>query len=143
MSFIKEFKEFAVKGNLVELAVAVVMGGAFGKVVTSFIDGMVMPAIGMISGGTDFNDKKIILKAAVAELKNADGTTVAAIPEVAVKWGSFVTVSIEFLIVALVVFMILKTLNNMKMKQEETPAAPPAPSTTDVLLMEIRDALKK
>ncbi|MBL7755484.1 MAG: large-conductance mechanosensitive channel protein MscL [Chitinophagaceae bacterium] len=140
MGFIKEFKEFAIKGNLVDLAVAVVMGGAFGKVVSAFIDGMVMPAIGMLSGGTDFNDKKVILKAAVPELKNADGSVVAAVPEVAIKWGSFVTVAIEFLIVAFVVFIIIKAMNSMKKKQEEAPAGP---SSTDALLMEIRDALKK
>jgi len=140
MGFIKEFKEFALKGNLVDLAVAVVMGGAFGKVVSAFIDGMVMPAIGMLSGGTDFNDKKVILKAAVPEIKNADGSVVAAVPEVAIKWGSFVTVAIEFLIVAFVVFMIIKAMNSMKKKQEEAPAGP---SSTDALLMEIRDALKK
>lgn len=140
MGFIKEFKEFALKGNLVDLAVAVVMGGAFGKVVSAFIDGMVMPAIGMLSGGTDFNDKKVILKAAVPEIKNADGSVVAAVPEVAIKWGSFVTVAIEFLIVAFVVFLIIKAMNSMKKKQEEAPAGP---SSTDALLMEIRDALKK
>jgi len=140
MSFIKEFKEFALKGNLVDLAVAVVMGGAFGKVVTSFIDGMVMPAIGMLTGGTDFNDKKILLKAGTDAIKNADGTTVAAVPEVAIKWGSFVTVAIEFAIVALVVFVIIKALNKMKKKEAEAPAPP---SSTDALLMEIRDSLKK
>ena len=141
MSFIKEFKEFAMKGNLVDLAVAVVIGGAFGKVVSAFIDGMVMPAIGMLTGGTDFNDKKIILKQAVAEIKNADGTKIAAVPEVAIKWGSFVTVAIEFLIIALVVFVMIKALNSMKKKQEA--AAPAGPSSTDALLIEIRDALKK
>jgi large conductance mechanosensitive channel len=140
MSFVKEFKEFALKGNLVDLAIAVVMGGAFGKVVSSFIDGMVMPAVGMLTGGTDFNDKKIILKAAVAEGVGADGSAIAAIPEVAIKWGSFVTVAIEFLIVALVVFMVIKAMNNLKKKQEEAPAGP---SSTDALLMEIRDSLKK
>ena len=141
MGFIKEFKEFALKGNLVDLAIAVVIGGAFGKVITSFIDGMVMPAIGMLTGGTDFNDKKLILKDAVAEIKNADGSAVAAIPEVAIKWGSFVTVTIEFLIVTLVVFMIIKAMN--KMKKEAPAEAPAGPSSTDALLMEIRDALKK
>jgi large conductance mechanosensitive channel len=140
MGFIKEFKEFALKGNLVDLAVAVVMGGAFGKVVTSFIDGMVMPAIGMVTGGTDFNDMKMILKEGVAESKNADGSVIAAVPEVAIKYGSFITVAIEFLVVALVVFMIIKAMNSMKKKQEEAPAGP---SSTDALLMEIRDALKK
>lgn len=140
MGFIKEFKEFALKGNLVDLAVAVVMGGAFGKVVSAFIDGMVMPAIGMLTGGVDFNDMKMILKEGVAESKNADGSVIAAVPEVAIKYGSFITVAIEFLVVALVVFMIIKAMNSMKKKQEEAPAGP---SSTDALLMEIRDALKK
>lgn len=140
MGFIKEFKEFALKGNLVDLAVAVVMGGAFGKVVSSFIDGMVMPAIGMLTGGVDFNDMKIILKEGVAESKNADGSVIAAVPEVAIKYGSFITVTIEFLVVAFVVFMVIKAMNSLKKKQEEAPAGP---SSTDALLMEIRDALKK
>ena len=140
MGFIKEFKEFALKGNLVDLAVAVVIGGAFGKVVSSFIDGMVMPAIGMLTGGVDFNDMKVILKEGVAESKNADGSVIAAVPEVAVKYGSFITVAIEFLVVAFVVFMVIKAMNSMKKKQEEAPAGP---SSTDALLMEIRDALKK
>ncbi|MFZ4754060.1 MAG: large-conductance mechanosensitive channel protein MscL [Chitinophagaceae bacterium] len=140
MGFIKEFKEFALKGNLVDLAVAVVIGGAFGKVVSSFIDGMVMPAIGMLTGGVDFNDMKKVLKEGVAESKNADGSVIAAVPEVAIKYGTFITVAIEFLVVAFVVFMIIKAMNTMKKKQEEAPAGP---SSTDALLMEIRDALKK
>jgi large conductance mechanosensitive channel len=140
MGFIKEFKEFALKGNLVDLAVAVVIGGAFGKVVSSFIDGMVMPAIGMLTGGVDFNNMKKILKEGVAESKNADGSVIAAVPEVAIKYGTFITVAIEFLVVAFVVFMIIKAMNTMKKKQEEAPAGP---SSTDALLMEIRDALKK
>lgn len=140
MSFIKEFKEFALKGNLVDLAIAVVMGGAFGKVVSAFIDGMVMPAIGMLTGGTDFNDKKIILKAGVPEAAQTDGSVVAAIPEVAIQYGSFVTVIIEFLVVAMVVFVVIKAINKMKKQTEE---APEGPSSTDALLMEIRDALKK
>jgi large conductance mechanosensitive channel len=141
MSFIKEFKEFAIKGNLVDLAIAVVMGTAFGKVVSAFIDGMVMPAIGMLTGGTDFNDMKLVLKQGADAVKNADGTTVEAIPEVAVKYGSFITVAIEFLVVALVVFMIIKAINKMKKAEEAAP--PPPPSSTDTLLMEIRDSLKK
>ncbi|HAD33970.1 MAG TPA: large conductance mechanosensitive channel protein MscL [Chitinophagaceae bacterium] len=140
MGFIKEFKEFALNANLVDLAVAVVLGGAFGKVVSSFIDGMVMPAIGMLTGGVDFNDMKVVLKEGIAEAKNTDGSVVAAVPEVAVKYGSFITVAIEFLVVAFVVFMVIKAMNAMKKKQEEAPAGP---SSTDALLMEIRDALKK
>lgn len=115
------------------------MGSAFGKVVSAFIDGMVMPAIGMLSGGTDFNDKKWILKKAVDAVISADGTKTEAIPEVAIKWGSFVTVGVEFLIVAFVVFVVIKAINKLKRKEVETPTA----SSTDSLLMEIRDALRK
>jgi large conductance mechanosensitive channel len=139
MSFIKEFKEFALTGNLIDLSVAVVMGSAFEKMVSSFIDGMIMPAVGMLMGGTDFNDKKWILKKAVDSIVAADGTKTEAIPEVAIKWGSFVTICVEFLIVAFFVFLVIKALNKLKRKQE----AAPAPSSTDTLLMEIRDALKK
>ena len=139
MSFIKEFKDFALTGNLIDLAVAVVMGSAFEKMVSSFIDGMIMPAVGMLMGGTDFNDKKWILKKAVDSIIAADGTKIEALPEVAIKWGSFVTICVEFLIVSFVVFLVIKALNKLKRKQE----AVPAPSSTDILLMEIRDALKK
>lgn len=140
MSFIKEFKEFAVTGNLVDLAVAVVLGGAFGKVVSAFIDGMVMPAVGMLTGGVDFNQMKLILKHEVPAGKAADGSAIAAVPEVAIKYGSFITVAVEFLVVAFVVFLVIKALNQMKRKKAEEPAPP---SSTDALLMEIRDALKK
>ncbi|MBS4043629.1 MAG: large-conductance mechanosensitive channel protein MscL [Chitinophagaceae bacterium] len=132
MGMIKEFKEFALKGNLVDMAIAFVMGGAFGKVTSSFIDGMVMPAVGMLTGGVDFNDMKYVMKAAEGE--NA---------EVAIKYGAFITVAIEFLVVAFVMFMVIKAMNNMKKKEAEAPAAPPEPSSTDKLLAEIRDSLKK
>ena len=132
MGMIKEFKEFALKGNLVDMAIAFVMGAAFGKVTSSFIDGMVMPAIGMLTGGVDFNDMKYVLK--VAEGDNA---------EVAIKYGAFITVAIEFLVVAFVMFMVIKAMNNMKKKEAEAPAAPPEPSSTDKLLAEIRDAVRK
>lgn len=135
---LQEFKEFAIKGNLIDMAVGVVMGGAFGKVVSSFIDGMVMPAIGMLTGGVDFTQKKIILKEAIAA--SADGA-VAAAPEVAVKYGSFISEIITFLVVAAVVFMVIKAIN--KMKKAEAEAAPAAPPVQEVLLSEIRDLLKK
>jgi large conductance mechanosensitive channel len=138
MGFIKEFKEFAATGNFVDLAVGVVMGAAVGKVVSAFIDGMVMPAIGMLTGGVDFSKLVFTLKDAVA----ADATKgVAAAEAVTVKYGAFITQFIEFLIVALVVFMVIKALNKMKKKKAE--AAPAGPSSTDALLMEIRDSLKK
>ena len=133
MGMMKEFKEFALKGNLVDMAIAFVMGGAFGKVTAAFIDGMVMPAVGMLTGGVDFNDMKKVLKAADAE---GNG-------EVAIKYGAFITVAIEFLVVAFVMFMIIKAINNMKKKEAESPAAPPEPSSTDKLLAEIRDAVRR
>ena len=140
MGFIKEFKDFAMKGNLVDIAVAFVMGGAFGKVVTSFTEGIVAPLIGMI-GGADLSKNVFVLKKAVAEVKDATGTVITAgAAVVALKWGDFVTAIINFIIVAFVMFLVIKAINSMKKKQEEAPAGP---SSTDALLMEIRDALKK
>lgn len=140
MGMLKEFKEFAIKGNLIDMAVGVVMGGAFGKVVSSFIDGMVMPAIGMLTGGVDFNDKVIKLKDAVAEVKDAAGVVVTpASPEVSIKYGAFISQIITFTVVALVVFLVIKAINKMKKEAEAAPAPPPA---EEVLLTEIRDLLK-
>jgi large conductance mechanosensitive channel len=138
MGMLKEFKEFAATGNLVDLASGVVMGAAVAKVVSSFIDGMVMPAIGMITGGVDFGKLKYVLKDAVAEDKAAG---VKAAEEVAIKWGAFISTFIEFLIVAFVVFLVIKAIN--KMKKAKAAEAPAGPSSTDALLMEIRDSLKK
>ena len=142
MSMMKEFKEFAMKGNLIDIAVGFVMGAAFTKLTGAFIDGMVMPLVGMLTGGVNFNDKVIVLKDAVAEIKDATGAvTTPAVAEVVVKYGAFVGTCIEFIVVAFVMFMIVKAINKMKKKEE---AAPPAgPSSTDALLMEIRDSLKK
>lgn len=141
MGMLKEFKEFAMKGNLVDIAVAFVMGGAFGKVVTSFTDGLVAPLVGLLTGGVDFNQKSYVLQKAVAEVKDAAGTvTTPAVAEIALKWGSFVTAIIDFVIVAFVMFLVIKGINSMKKKEEAAPAAPPEDIT---LLREIRDALKK
>jgi len=134
MGFLKEFKDFAMKGNLVDIAVAFVMGGAFGKVVTSFTEGIVSPLIGMI-GGADLSKNMYVLKPAVMD---AAGKVVTE--AVAVKWGDFLTAIINFIIVAFVMFLVIKAINSMKKKEE---AAPSAPSSTDQLLMEIRDSLKK
>lgn len=138
MGMLKEFKEFAMKGNLIDMAIGVVMAGAFGKVVSAFIDGMVMPAVGMLTGGVDFTQKKLILKSAVAA--SADGSVPAA-AEVAVKYGDFITQIFSFLVVAAVVFMVIKAIN--KMKKAEAEAAPAPPPAQEVLLTEIRDLLKK
>jgi len=140
MGFTKEFKDFAMKGNLVDIAVAFVMGGAFGKVVTSFTEGMVSPLIGLL-GGKDLSQKVWVIKEGMKESTDASGKIIAAVPDVAVKWGEFLTATIDFIIVAFVMFLVIKAINKMKKKQEEAPAA--GPSSTDALLMEIRDSLKK
>lgn len=134
MGFIKEFKEFAMKGSLVDIAVAFVMGGAFGKVVSSFTDGIVSPIIGMI-GGNDLSKNMYVLKEAVY-----DASGKLASEAVAIKWGDFLTAIINFIIVAFVMFLVIKGINRMKRKQDEAAAGP---SSTDLLLMEIRDSLKK
>ncbi len=140
MGFIKEFKDFAMKGNLVDIAVAFVMGGAFGKVITSFTEGIVAPFIGMLTG-KDLSKNAWVLQKGVDEVKDASGKVITeASAEVAVKWGAFITSVIDFIIVAFVMFLVIKAINSMKRKQEEAPAGP---SSTDQLLMEIRDSLKK
>ena len=130
MGMVKEFKEFAMRGNLVDTAVAFVMGAAFGKIVSAFVDGIVMPVVGLLSSGQDFSSLKIILQAA------AEGKQ-----EVAIYYGAFLTVVLDFIIVAFAVFMVVKAINRMKKKEEAAPAA--GPSNEEKLLMEIRDALKK
>jgi large conductance mechanosensitive channel len=144
MGFIKEFKEFAIRGNLVDTAVAFVMGASFGKIVSAFVDGMVMPLIGMLTGGVDFSEKVLVLQKGIAEIKDAAGAVITpAVAEVSVKYGAFLTAVIDFVIVAFAVFMVIKAINRMKKKEEVAPAAAPEPSSTDKLLMEIRDSLKK
>ncbi|MFN8437746.1 MAG: large-conductance mechanosensitive channel protein MscL [Cytophagales bacterium] len=143
MGFIKEFKEFALKGNLVDMAIAFVMGGAFGKVTTAFVEKMFSPIVGLLMGGIDLSKKKLILKDAAPEIKDAAGTVVTqAVQEVAIEWGTFITACIDFLIVAFAMFIIIKAMNSMKKKEAEAPTAPPAPSKEEVLLTEIRDALR-
>lgn len=143
MGMMKEFKEFALKGNLVDMAIAFVMGGAFGKVVSAFIDGMVMPLVGMIQG-KDFNSLYFGLSEASKQAA-ASGLPLAKAKEVGsvFAYGEFITVLIQFIIVAFVMFMVIKAMNAAKKKQEEAPAAAPEPSATEKLLAEIRDALKK
>ncbi len=136
MGMFKEFKEFAMRGNLVDIAVAFVMGAAFGRVITALTEGMVAPLIGLLSG-KDLSNNKWIIK---PEMKDATGAVAQA--EIAVKWGAFLTAVIDFLIVAFVMFLIVKAINSLK-KKHETPSPPPGPSSTDKLLMEIRDSLKK
>lgn len=133
MSMMKEFKEFAVKGNVVDMAVGIIIGAAFGKIVTSFVNDIVMPVMGLLTGGVDFSDRALVLKEAVGET-----------PAVTLNYGMLVQVSLHFLIVAFAVFMLVKGINSLKRKEEkkEEAAPPPAPSKEEVLLTEIRDLLK-
>ena len=134
MAIIKEFKEFAMRGNVVDLAVGVIIGAAFGKIVTSLVNDIIMPPIGFLLGGIDFSDKKIILVQDDAAKKVA---------EVAIRYGTFINSIIDFVIVAFCIFLVIKGINSMKKKEEEAPAAAPAPSNEEVLLTEIRDLLAK
>jgi len=132
MSMMSEFKSFAMRGNVVDMAVGIVIGGAFGKIVSSFVNDVLMPPIGMLMGGVDFGDLAVTLQEASGD--------VAA---VTLNYGSFIQTVIDFLIIAFAIFMVVKAMNNMKKKEEAAPAAPPKPSAEEVLLTEIRDALKK
>jgi len=136
MGMLKEYKEFISRGNVIDLAVGVVIGAAFGKIVSSLVNDIVMPPIGLVFSGISFKDIKWVLKKPVAD---AAGTVIS--PEVAINIGNFIQTSIEFLIIAWVIFLVVKAINTMKKKDEA--AAPPEPTTEEKLLMEIRDLLKK
>lgn len=133
MGIASEFKEFIANGNVVDLAVGVVIGGAFGEITKSLVAKVIMPPIGMLLSGVDFSDLKVVLKA-------ADPATQAA--EVAIQYGAFFNTVVQFLIIAFVVFMMVKGVNAMRRKEAEAPAAPPAPTADQALLTEIRDLLK-
>lgn len=139
MGLLKEFKEFAVKGNVIDLAVGVIIGGAFGKIVSSFVNDVVMPPIGLLVGGVDFKDLNLVLKDATT---NELGEEVAA---VTMNYGMFIQNVVDFAIIAFVIFMAIKGINKMNKKKEEAPApaAPPEPTPSEKLLEEIRDLLKK
>jgi large conductance mechanosensitive channel len=133
MGMLKEFKEFAVKGNMVDLAVAVVIGGAFGKIVTSLVNDVIMPPIGLLMGGVDFSNLKILLKPAEGD-----------IAAVTLNYGAWINTLIDFVIVALVIFVVIKALNSLKKKEAEVaPPPPPVPTKEETLLTEIRDILAK
>ena len=132
MSMMKEFKEFAMKGNVIDMAVGIIIGAAFGKIITSIVSDIIMPPIGMLVGGVDFKDLKFVLQEAVGKA-----------PAVTLNYGNFIQVTFDFLIVAFSIFMIIKLMNSAKKKKEAAPAAPPAPTEDQKLLTEIRDLLEK
>lgn len=136
--FMQEFKEFAMKGNVVDMAVGVVIGGAFGKIVTSLVSDIIMPLISAITGGLTFTNWKWVIREAVME-----GETVVK-PELALTWGNFIQVIFDFLIIALCIFMVIKGINKLKREPEPAPEEPAAPAgpTQEELLAEIRDLLK-
>ena len=133
MSFAGEFKAFLARGNVIDLAVGVIIGAAFGKIVTSLVDQVIMPPIGLMMGGVDFAQLKLMLKAADPVAKKA---------EVAILYGAFFNTVIQFAIVALVIFLMVKGVNRLRRQEAAAPTAPPAPTRGEVLLEEIRDALR-
>lgn len=138
MSIVKEFKEFAMKGNVVDMAVGIIIGGAFGKIVSSLVNDVMMPPIGLLMGGVNFKDLKFIMKAA-----ETDVATGIVTPAVSVNYGQFLQTSVDFLIVAFAIFMMIKAMNSFKKKEEVKPTvAPPTPSKEELLLTDIRDLLK-
>ncbi|RJL46254.1 large-conductance mechanosensitive channel protein MscL [Pectobacterium carotovorum] len=132
MSIIKEFREFAMRGNVVDLAVGVIIGAAFGKIVSSLVSDIIMPPLGLLIGGVDFKQFSLILR-------DAQGET----PAVVMNYGTFIQNIFDFVIVAFAIFIAIKLMNKMRRKQEDTPAAPPKPSAEEKLLAEIRDLLKE
>ncbi|ASZ09996.1 large conductance mechanosensitive channel protein MscL [Chitinophaga pendula] len=141
MSFFKEFKEFAVKGNVMDLAVGVIIGGAFGKIVTSLVDNILMPVIGVFTGGANFTDSFVLLNDSKGTgFKSLAEAKAAGAP--AFAYGAFIQSILDFIIIAFCIFLLVKFMNRLSRKKEESPAAPAEPSTQEKLLMEIRDALK-
>jgi len=131
MSMMKEFKDFAVKGNVVDMAVGIIIGGAFGKIVSSIVGDVILPPIGLLIGGVDFNSLAVTLKQAAGEAE-----------AVVISYGTFIQTIVDFVIIAFAIFLAVKGLNRLKRKQAEAPAAPPAPSKEEMLLAEIRDLLR-
>jgi large conductance mechanosensitive channel len=132
MSMIKEFKAFAMRGNVVDMAVGIVIGGAFGKIVSSFVADIIMPPLGMLLGNVNFADLAVTLKEARGE-----------VDAVTLNYGMFIQTAVDFVIIAFAIFMVIKGMNSLKKKEEAAPEAPPAPSKEEILLAEIRDLLKQ
>ena len=145
-TFLQDFKAFAMKGNVIDMAVGVIIGGAFGKIVTSVVNDLIMPVVGMLVGGVNFTDLKLTMKEAVPEKLNEAGEVIeAAVPAVTLNYGNFLQQTFDFLIIAFCIFLMVKgiaKLSNLKKKEEEAPAPEPEPSAEEKLLTEIRDLLK-
>jgi large conductance mechanosensitive channel len=139
MGMLQEFKAFAMRGNVVDMAVGIIIGGAFGKIVSSFVADVVMPPLGMLIGGVDFTDLKLTMKDAIL-----DTTGGIVTPAVSINYGTFIQTTLDFIIIAFAIFMMIKAMNSLKKKEEPAPAPPPpGPTKEEALLTEIRDLLKK
>lgn len=132
MKMMQEFKTFAMRGNVLDMAVGIVIGVAFGKIVSSFVADVIMPPLGLLLGGVDFKDLAIVLQEAIGDA-----------PAVVIAYGQFIQTIVDFVIIAFAIFLVVKGMNSMKAKEAAAPEAPPAPSKEEVLLTEIRDILKK
>ena len=143
MGFIKEFQEFAVKGNVMDMAVGVIIGGAFGKIVASLVNDIIMPPLGLITGN-GFTDLKLVLKPATAAVTDASGNVITPeVAEVALNYGNFIQNTVDFIIIAFVIFLLIKGMNSLRKKEEPAPTAPAEDPADIALLKEIRDELKK
>lgn len=148
-TFLQDFKAFAMKGNVIDMAVGVIIGGAFGKIVSSVVADVIMPPIGLLVGGVNFTDLKWVMKDAVPEIKDEAGNVIqAAADAVTLNYGNFLQVTFDFLIIAMAIFCFIRLLTKLTEKKKKaeapaTPPAPPAPSKEELLLTEIRDLLKK
>lgn len=138
MSFIKEFKTFAMRGNVIDMAIGIIIGGAFGKIVSSLVSDIIMPPVGLLIGGVKFEQLKVILKQA-----HTDAATGQVTEAVSLNYGNFIDTALDFLIVAFSIFLFVKLINKLKKKEAAQPAPPPAPTKEEQLLAEIRDLLKK
>ena len=138
MNLLKEFKTFAMRGNVVDMSVGIVIGASFGKIVASIVNDLLMPPIGVLIGGVNFKDLKLEIKSAILE---APG--IVTVDAVTLNYGNFIQTLVDFIIVAFAIFMVVKGINKLQKKEAEAPTVPPAPSNQEVLLTEIRDLLKK
>ena len=136
MAFVKEFKEFILRGNVVDLAIAVIIGAAFGRIVSSLVDDIIMPPIGLALGGVDFKDLMVVLREAYLDPAGVE------INAVTINYGNFIQVVIDFLIIAFIIFLAIRAMSRLQKKEDAIPEIPPAPSREEKLLEEIRDVLK-
>lgn len=143
MGMMQDFKKFAMKGNVIDLAVAVIIGGAFGKIIASFVNDVLMPPIGLLLGGMDFKELKWIMKPGQDAVVNGDTVISPAVADVTMNYGMFVQNVVDFLIIAFTIFIVIRAIEKTKKKEVAAPAPPPAPPKSEILLEEIRDLLKK